>query len=196
VLEAVKKNDRMDIIRYNGEQSDVTSKEFVDKVGPHVGGATFRADDQRYEQNRHYVQQSDVKKQKSPNPLGNQNYELTKNTHRQLVSYDFQHPRKPDGSLDREHPLNEGLKEDGTLDMRLKENKNAEQVEAHLTQEGEPDKRFNDNRSAKQMEAHITKEGEPDHRYKENQEQQHEHLKADGTPDMRFKDSQDSAKGI
>jgi hypothetical protein len=196
VLKAVEKNSRMDIIRYNGEQPDVTSKEFVDKVGPHVGGSTFRADDQRYEQNRSYVQKSDLKKQKSPNPLGNQNCELTKNTYRQLISYEFQHPRKPDGSLDREHPLNEGLKEDGTPDMRLKENKNDEQVEQHLTQEGEPDKRFNDNKNEKQLEAHVTKEGEPDHRYKENQEQQDQHLKADGTPDKRFKESQDSAKGI
>jgi hypothetical protein len=177
VQEAVNNDKRMDIIYYNGEQPNVTSKEFVDKVGPHVGGSAFQADDQRYEQNRQYVQKSDLKKEKRPNPLGNQDSELTKNTHRHAVSYDFQHPRKSDGSLDREHPVNEGLKEDGTLDMRLKENKSAEQVEQHLTQEGEPDKRFNDNKSEKQREAHVTKEGEPDHRYKENQEQQHEHLK-------------------
>ncbi len=173
MLKAVEKNDRMDIIRYNGEQPDVTSKEFVDKVGPHVVGSTFRADDQRYKENRPYVDKSDLTKQKYPNPLGNQNCELTKNTHRHFTSYDFQHPRKPDGSLDRKDPVNEGLKEDGTLDMRLNENKSVEQVEQHLTQEGEPD-----------------------HRYTENQDQQHDHLKADGTPDMRFKESQDIAKGI
>ena len=180
----------MQIIRYNSQQPNVTSKEFVDKVGPHVSGFTFRADDQLYQQRKGYVQKSDLEKQKVPNPLGNQNSELTKNTHRNLISYDFQHPRNLDGSLDRSNSVNEGLKDDGTPDMRLKENKSAEQVEQHLTQEAEPDKRFNDNKSEKQLEAHVTKDGDPDHRYKENQEQQQAHLKADGTPDMRFTENQ------
>jgi hypothetical protein len=81
VLKADQNNDHMDIIRYNNKQPDIISKEFVDKVGPHVSGSAFRADDQHYEQNRSYVQKSTLKNQKSPNPLGNQNSELTKNTH-------------------------------------------------------------------------------------------------------------------
>ncbi|UJR11893.1 hypothetical protein I4U23_016071 [Adineta vaga] len=188
VEEAVEADPHMNIIRYNGEQPNATSREFVDKVGPHVSGSEFRADDQRYENNKQYVDQSDLKKQKYPNPLGKQNSELTKNTHRHFTGYDFRHPRKPDGSLDRDQAVNEGLKEDGTLDMRLNENKNVEQVEQHLTQAGEPDMRFAENKNVEQVEQHLTQAGEPDMRFAENKnvEEVEQHLTQAGEPDMRF----------